>query len=327
MSDCSDLDEDERAMKRKQRQEAKSRKVLSKEEAANKNIYADDPNKLDIIMNLNSLKLLAISKQIEFYPNEEVDLTQFVDIMKSVLADTKLSNRDDFIQSLVDLFYRCNKNSGQTIKFEDLTSYLIEHEIQQFTSQATGMNTNYTENTDIVDKISHNSNIEKIFYFEEIDKVLLYAQGQEIIRIYDASKMRQDAKDATITCPSKILAIEYIPDKKAIAVSLSDRSILFYDASNKFKIMQKRLNVPSTQKCLAYIKRKSCLFSAGIDGAIFAWDLTKLFSLEQSRHDSYSYNNENTSKDKQAEALRHKKKTEYISYISEKTPWFVGDTI
>lgn len=247
--------------------------------------------------------------------------------MKSVLDDTKLSNRDDFIQSLVDLFYRCNKNSGHTIKFEDLTSYLIEHEIQQFTSQATSMNTNYTENTDIVDKISHNSNIEKIFYFEEIDKVLLYAQGQEIIRIYDASKMKQDVKDATITCPSKILAIEYIPDKKAIAVSLSDRSILFYDASNKFKIMQKRLNVPSTQKCLAYIQRKSCLFSAGIDGAIFAWNLTKLFSNEQNRHDSYSYTNENTSKDKQAEALRHKKKTEYISYIAEKTPWFVGDTI
>jgi Na+-translocating ferredoxin:NAD+ oxidoreductase RnfC subunit len=58
--------------------------------------------------------------------------------------------------------------------------------------------------------------------------------------------MKQDVKDATITCPSKILAIEYINDKKAIAVSLSDRSILFYDASNKFKIMQKRLNVPST---------------------------------------------------------------------------------
>jgi len=55
--------------------------------------------------------------------------------------------------------------------------------------------------------------------------------------------------------------------------------------------------------------------------------LTKLFSNEQNRHDSYSYTNENTSKDKQAEALRHKKKTEYISYISEKTPWFVGDTI
>jgi hypothetical protein len=68
MSDCSDLDEEEKALKRKQRQEMKLQNVLTKEEAANKNIYAEDTNKLDIIMNLNSLKLLAISKQIEIYP-------------------------------------------------------------------------------------------------------------------------------------------------------------------------------------------------------------------------------------------------------------------
>ena len=179
-----------RALRRKQRLEAKSSGVLSKEEAATKNIYADDPNKLDIIMNLNSLKLLAISKQIELYPNEEVDLTQFVNLMKVVLDDTKLSLRDDFIQSLVDLFYRCNKNSSHSIKFEHLTSYLIEHEIQQFTSSSSQMDTMYVENKDIVDKISHNSNIEKVYYFEDIDKVLLFAQGQEIIRIYDAPKMR-----------------------------------------------------------------------------------------------------------------------------------------
>lgn len=68
MSDCSDLDEEEKALKRKQRQEMKLQNVITKEEAANKNIYAEDTNKLDIIMNLNSLKLLAISKQIEIYP-------------------------------------------------------------------------------------------------------------------------------------------------------------------------------------------------------------------------------------------------------------------
>jgi WD40 repeat protein len=197
--------------------------------------------------------------------------------MKTVLEDTDLATRDDFIQSLVDLFYRCNKNSSHYIKFEDLTSYLIDHEIQHHTEQATQMDTIYYENKDIVDKTSHNSNIEKIFFFEEIDKVLLYAQGQEIIRVYDACKMKQDA---TIVCPSKILAIEFIPDKKAVAVSLSDRSILFYDSSNNFKRLQKQLNVPSTQKCLAYIKRKGCLFTAGIDGAIFAWDLAKLFSKD-----------------------------------------------
>jgi len=107
---------------------------------------------------------------------------------------------------------------------------------------------------------------------------LLYAQQQSTIRVYDAAKMQQDSKESKIECPSRILSIEFIPDRKAIAVSLSDRTILFYDASNNFKQLPKRLNVPSTQKCMAYIERKRCLFSAGIDGAIFAWNLEKLFS-------------------------------------------------
>jgi hypothetical protein len=37
------------------------------------------------------------------------------------------------------------------------------------------MDTSYTEDDKIKDLASHNSNIEKIFYFEQIDKVLLYA--------------------------------------------------------------------------------------------------------------------------------------------------------
>lgn len=56
-------------------QENTGRRVLTREEAAVTNIYAEDPNKLDVIVNLNSLKLLAIAKQIELYPGEEVDLT------------------------------------------------------------------------------------------------------------------------------------------------------------------------------------------------------------------------------------------------------------
>jgi hypothetical protein len=70
------------------------------------------------------------------------------------------------------------------------------------------------------------------------------------------------------------------------------------------------------------------LFSAGIDGAIFAWNMNKLFSNEQNRGDGFNFNNESTNnKEKQAEVQRHKKKTEYIQYISEKTPWFICDTI
>ncbi len=57
------------------------------------NFYTSDPSKeqqiiivvidkLDLINNLNSIKLLAVSEAFEGYPEERVDVDQFVKIMK-----------------------------------------------------------------------------------------------------------------------------------------------------------------------------------------------------------------------------------------------------
>lgn len=48
--------------------------------------------------------------------------------MKEVLKDTVLCEREEFISELVDMFYRI-KEERNTIMFEDLTTYLITHEI------------------------------------------------------------------------------------------------------------------------------------------------------------------------------------------------------
>lgn len=93
-------------------------------------------DKLDLINNLNSIKLLAVSEAFEGYPDERVDVDQFVKIMKQVLEDTSLTKREEFVSDLVDLFYRANKTHGPTIQFEDLTSFLIEHEIDSFKTAA-----------------------------------------------------------------------------------------------------------------------------------------------------------------------------------------------
>lgn len=97
------------------------------------------------------------------------------------------------------------------------------------------------------------------------------------VRVYDAKTMKL-LKD--IHCVGVILAVEYCPNKNAIAVSLSDRTIIFFDTSTKTNKIDKRLHVPSTQKCLTYVQTINTLFSAGVDGAIFAWNLDKLFSNE-----------------------------------------------
>ena len=195
------------------------------------NIYAEDANQLDLIKNISSMELLAISEQFDYYPGEELDLAQFVKVMKEVMHDNVLCKREDFIQQLVDLFYRSNKTNAPTIKFQDLTSYLIEHEIEHYTTNATQVDMQYMESTEIVDKGGHNGYIEKMYYFQQIDKVILFEQNGRVVKIYDAPKMKP-LPEASIECSGPVLAIEFIADRNAIAVSLADLTIRFYEWQN-----------------------------------------------------------------------------------------------
>jgi hypothetical protein len=49
--------------------------------------------------------------------------------MNEVLKDSALSMRTDFISELVDLYYRIQQDNANTITFDDITDYLIDHEI------------------------------------------------------------------------------------------------------------------------------------------------------------------------------------------------------
>jgi hypothetical protein len=131
-----------------------------------------------------------------------------------------------------------------TIKFEDITTYLIDHEIAfdaelgtnggLNASNASALNMEYRE-SNIKDPTPHNNYIEKIHYFQEIDKLVLFEQNMKNLRIYNGLTMKHE-KD--ILCASVILAVEYIPDKNSICVSLSNRTFIFFDAGT-YKLTRK----------------------------------------------------------------------------------------
>ena len=118
-------------------------------------------------------------------------------------------------------------------------------------------------------------NDDKVLLFA-IDKVLLFESNMRDVRIYDAVKMKQEPK---IACKGVINAIEFISDRNAIAISLSDLTIRFYDFTSGPARFLRTLHVPSTQKCLSYVKRrkKELLFSGGTQGAVFAWNIDLFF--------------------------------------------------
>lgn len=91
---------------------------------------------------------------------------------------------------------------------------------------------------------------------------------------------------------------------------MSDRTFLFYDAGTATYKQLRKFNLPCTQKCLCYVQRKKALFSAGTEGATFAWLIEKIFKNEY-------FEDLN---DKQNE----KQEMEYQNFICENTPWFLN---
>merc|ERR1711893_481099 len=101
----------------------------------------------------------------------------------------------------------------------------------------------------------------------------------KIVRIYDAIRMKPEP---SIHCSGVINAIEFISEKNAIAISLSDLTIRFYEIANGQNRFLRTLHVPSLQRCLSYVKRrkKELLFSGGTQGAVFAWNIEQFFATD-----------------------------------------------
>jgi hypothetical protein len=104
-------------------------KLPTKEAIEMGNIFTEDKNKMELLQYLDSVKLLRISKIFQHYPDGEVLCNEFIDLMTESFNEYRIEMRDDFVQQLVDLFFRCKKTTSKRLKFEQLTAYLIEHEI------------------------------------------------------------------------------------------------------------------------------------------------------------------------------------------------------
>jgi len=75
------------------------------------------------------------------------------------------------------------------------------------------------------------------------------------------------------------------------------------------------------------VQRKRLLFSAGTDGAVFAWKIEKIFSNEYQEAALAAQAHKNKTKSRRdANKGEEKKELEYKSFTCENTPWFLGTT-
>jgi len=87
-------------MKRRKEQKRRAKpahKALTRDDIEVGNIYAPDRNRMQLLQNLNSIKLLQIAEQFSMYPDSTVTIEEFIEIMSEALKDSAISDNDNFI--------------------------------------------------------------------------------------------------------------------------------------------------------------------------------------------------------------------------------------
>lgn len=127
-----------------------------------------------------------------------------------------------------------------------------------------------------------------------------------------------------------------LPERNAIAISLSDLTLRFYEFHSGAWRFLRTLHVPHLQRCLCYVNKpgKELIFSGTTIGVVFAWNIELFFSGDyklQLGDPDYVPNTDGMMQSgpggRKEEVTRDQQKKEYITYRAEHSPWFVQDYI
>ena len=78
---------------------------------------------------LTSFVWVSLQEAFRKYPNDSMDVEQFVKSLTKLLVKTDIGEEEDIVSKIIDLFYRVNHSKAGLIKYDDLSSYLIEQGI------------------------------------------------------------------------------------------------------------------------------------------------------------------------------------------------------
>ena len=132
---------------------------------------------------------------------------------------------------LVDQFSRIDVKGNSTISFNDISSYIMElgNDVRIDKNSF-----KYTESNH-QDKTIHYNYIEKAHYIQSRDEILFYEQSMKTVRVYDPIAITKK-HDYSVT--GTILSIEFIDQYDHIAVSLSNRDLIFLETFDSRRLEQ-----------------------------------------------------------------------------------------
>ena len=246
---------------------------------------ADNEGKYDIVNDI--MMILDMDKvfdlQLEFQKAQNgLTIYEFIFVMNRFL-DAAIKNNDDAtskklskmketekVSALSELFAQIDINGDGTMEWEEFTSYIVESGLNASTEGPTAIQ-RYQPAKLWEDTSKHKQEIEKMYFFPKTRTIGAIEGNSPVLKLYNTSCHPLNELKA----PSgNVLCAEHIPELRQYVMTSSDLSLSFFDDSSMR--LHKSFHSPVSQMCMTWNAQSRTLYSAGVSGAIYAWDPEKM---------------------------------------------------
>ena len=155
--------------------------------------------------------------------------------------------------NLIHLFNEIDVNGDANMEWDEFSNHIIELGLIKKDKDISDLIKKYYPNDTIKDKVKHESEIEKLYFFPQLNYIVCIEKDNPVIKIFSAFDCKiiqilEEHKGAVLSC-------DYIPEKNMLATCSNDLTIYFWDAST-FNLKQ-RISTPEIQLCMRYVNWSS----------------------------------------------------------------------
>lgn len=228
---------------------------------------------MDIMMMLDTEKVSDLRQEFE-KAQGGLTLVEFVHVMihfliKEDAGALEPAEEKAMVANLCDLFAQIDVNGDGSMEWTEFTSFIVESGIAQKDNQLNAIQLYHQSAWE--DPSKHYSMIDKLYYFDQIDKLVICETGCRQLKIYNARCQLQHTIERNAGI---VLSATHLSSLNQYAIASSDLQLSIYDDSTYR--LHKSFHTPTSQSCMHWYNENQTLFTSGSSGIIYAWDIEQM---------------------------------------------------
>ena len=197
----------------------------------------DKPDEdIDIMSYINKDKLNLINDAFNKL-GMGLTLDQFLQIMLHHADIESEKESIDYVEKLIDAFKQIDVNGDETLEWDEFSNYIVETGISKQKNNFVNVIRNYHLSPITKDKTKHDSEINKVYFFQKIKHLICLESESRKILVYNYNT--GNLITSFFGHNGSVISAEYIQGQNLVVTSGSDNCLMFWNPSHNYQLMNK----------------------------------------------------------------------------------------